>query len=114
MKMFPRWIAVLLCVCAGALIPEAIAQDVNAIELLRTKPTADGGQAYSLTLQALGLMTFLTLLPAIVLSMTAFTRDRHRPRTASASPRNAADSTEPSDHRTCVVHDVLRDGADID
>ena len=74
MKMFPRWIAVLLCVCAGALIPEAIAQDVNAIELLRTKPTADGGQAYSLTLQALGLMTFLTLLPAIVLSMTAFTR----------------------------------------
>jgi flagellar biosynthesis protein FliP len=33
-----------------------------------------GGQTYSLTLQALILMTVLTLLPAIVLMMTAFTR----------------------------------------
>ena len=46
----------------------------SAVELLRTSPTPGGGQAYSLTLQALGLMTVLTLLPAIVLSMTAFTR----------------------------------------
>ncbi len=69
-----RSITALICVGVCASFPEAIAQDMNAIELLRTKPTADGGQAYSLTLQALGLMTFLTLLPAIVLSMTAFTR----------------------------------------
>jgi flagellar biosynthetic protein FliP len=54
--------------------PVTLAQDATAIELLRTTPTAGGGQAYSLTLQALGLMTLLTLLPAIVLSMTAFTR----------------------------------------
>jgi flagellar biosynthetic protein FliP len=54
--------------------PMALGQDAAAIELLRTTPTAGGGQAYSLTLQALGLMTLLTLLPAIVLSMTAFTR----------------------------------------
>ena len=54
--------------------PMALGQDAGAIELLRTTPTAGGGQAYSLTLQALGLMTLLTLLPAIVLSMTAFTR----------------------------------------
>jgi flagellar biosynthetic protein FliP len=54
--------------------PMAIGQDAAAIELLRTTPTAGGGQAYSLTLQALGLMTLLTLLPAIILSMTAFTR----------------------------------------
>jgi len=54
--------------------PMALGQDAAAIELLRTTPTAEGGQAYSLTLQALGLMTLLTLLPAIVLSMTAFTR----------------------------------------
>jgi flagellar biosynthetic protein FliP len=54
--------------------PMALGQDAAAIELLRTKPIAGGGQAYSLTLQALGLMTLLTLLPAIVLSMTAFTR----------------------------------------
>jgi len=69
-----RSITALICVGVCASFPEAIAQDMNAIELLRTTPTADGGQAYSLTLQALGLMTFLSLLPAIVLSMTAFTR----------------------------------------
>lgn len=60
-----------LCCMAGTV---ALGQDAAAIELLRTKPIAGGGQAYSLTLQALGLMTLLTLLPAIVLSMTAFTR----------------------------------------
>jgi flagellar biosynthesis protein FliP len=35
---------------------------------------AGGGQTYSLSLQVLALMTALTLLPAIVLMMTAFTR----------------------------------------
>lgn len=45
-----------------------------AVELLRATPIAGGGQSYSLTLQALGLVTLLTLLPAIILSMTAFTR----------------------------------------
>jgi flagellar biosynthetic protein FliP len=49
-------------------------QDLSSIEVLRTRPVSGGGQAYSLTLQALGLMTLLTLLPAIILSMTAFTR----------------------------------------
>ena len=33
-----------------------------------------GGQSYSLTLQALALMTVLTLLPAFLLMMTSFTR----------------------------------------
>lgn len=66
----PTLLAVLCCLVA----PVAMGQDASAIELLRTAPTAGGGQAYSLTLQALGLMTLLTLLPAIVLSMTAFTR----------------------------------------
>ena len=74
MKSFTRlaWplLTVMFCVAA----PVALAQDATAIELLRTKPIAGGGQAYSLTLQALGLMTLLTLLPAIILSMTAFTR----------------------------------------
>ena len=36
--------------------------------------TAQGGQSYSLTLQALALMTVLTLLPAFLLMMTSFTR----------------------------------------
>src|SRR5688500_17551781 len=35
---------------------------------------AGGGQTYSLTLQVLILMTVLSLLPAILLMMTAFTR----------------------------------------
>ena len=34
----------------------------------------DGGQTYTLTIQILLLMTLLTLLPAILLSMTSFTR----------------------------------------
>ncbi|NBQ99834.1 MAG: flagellar biosynthetic protein FliP [Actinobacteria bacterium] len=66
-----RPLAAMIC-CIAA--PMAMGQDAAAIELLRTAPVAGGGQAYSLTLQALGLMTLLTLLPAIVLSMTAFTR----------------------------------------
>ena len=39
---------------------------------LSTAP--NGGQQYSLTLQILILMTAVTLLPGIVLMMTAFTR----------------------------------------
>jgi len=38
------------------------------------KTAADGGQQYSLTFQVLILMTALTLLPAMLLAMTAFTR----------------------------------------
>jgi flagellar biosynthetic protein FliP len=74
MNGFPRWAWWCLCLVACIAVPDALAQDVNAIELLRTQPTAGGGQTYSLTLQALGLMTFLTLLPGVILSMTAFTR----------------------------------------
>lgn len=36
--------------------------------------TEDGSQAYSLSIQVLALMTAITVLPAILLSMTAFTR----------------------------------------
>lgn len=58
-----------------ALTP-AEAQDALSIGLpaLTVKDAVGGGQTYSLTLQALFLMTALTLLPAIVLMMTAFTR----------------------------------------
>jgi flagellar biosynthetic protein FliP len=38
------------------------------------KTASDGAQSYSLTFQILILMTVLTLLPAILLAMTAFTR----------------------------------------
>ena len=65
----PRWqlLALPRCCrsaprCAGALPAVAI------------KSAADGAQTYSLTFQILILMTVLTLLPAILLAMTAFTR----------------------------------------
>jgi flagellar biosynthetic protein FliP len=38
------------------------------------QPAAGGGQSYSLTIQVLLLMTAVTMLPAILLMMTAFTR----------------------------------------
>jgi len=41
---------------------------------LTVQSAAGGGQTYSLTLQVLMLMTAVTLLPAILLMMTAFTR----------------------------------------
>ncbi|HVY79987.1 MAG TPA: flagellar type III secretion system pore protein FliP [Steroidobacteraceae bacterium] len=44
------------------------------ITAVTVSTAAGGGQTYSLTLQILFLMTALTLLPAIVLMMTAFTR----------------------------------------
>ncbi len=50
--------------------PAALAQD-GAIALAAT---AIDGQSYSLSLQILVLMTLLTLLPALILSMSAFVR----------------------------------------
>jgi flagellar biosynthetic protein FliP len=41
---------------------------------LSVQSAAGGGQTYSLTLQILALMTAITLLPALVLMMTGFTR----------------------------------------
>ena len=45
-----------------------------ALPAVAFKSAADGVQTYSLTFQILILMTLLTLLPAILLAMTAFTR----------------------------------------
>ena len=47
-------------VLAFAMMPLGLAQDAASIEVLRAAPVAGGGQAYSLTLQALGLATLLT------------------------------------------------------
>jgi flagellar biosynthetic protein FliP len=64
----------LVVIAAVALIAPSLGYAAAGVELLRTTATPGGGQAYSLTLQALGLITVLTLLPAILLSMTAFIR----------------------------------------
>lgn len=53
---------------------QAQAQAQQGIPLVTVQGAPGGGQQYSLTLQILVLMTLLTLLPALLLSMTAFTR----------------------------------------
>jgi flagellar biosynthesis protein FliP len=69
-----RWSAFLAC----ALLPGlAMAQNLlggASLPAVAVKTAADGAQSYSLTLQIVILMTVLTLLPAILLAMTAFTR----------------------------------------
>jgi flagellar biosynthesis protein FliP len=52
----------------------ALAAEPLGMPALTTSPAAGGGQTYSLSLQVLMLMTLLTLLPAALLAMTAFTR----------------------------------------
>ena len=47
---------------------------VPGIPLVNVQHTADGGQSWTMSLQVLALMTALTLLPAIALMMTSFTR----------------------------------------
>jgi flagellar biosynthesis protein FliP len=50
---------------------EALAQSIPAVTI---NQLANGQQTYSLSIQVLALMTALTVLPALLLSMTAFTR----------------------------------------
>ncbi|MBV8740792.1 MAG: flagellar biosynthetic protein FliP, partial [Sinobacteraceae bacterium] len=64
---------------ATATLPIALLSCASAVAdpglpALAVQTAANGGQTYSLTLQVLALMTALTLLPAILLMMTAFTR----------------------------------------
>jgi len=63
-------------IAAGLLgmLPVVAAHAQIALPAIAIKTAADGGQTYSLTLQVLILMTVLTLLPAMLLAMTAFTR----------------------------------------
>jgi len=51
-------------------------QDFSALGMpaLTASDSAEGGTTYSLSLQILLLMTALTVLPSLVLGMTAFTR----------------------------------------
>ena len=44
------------------------------IEAITVTTNKQGGQTYSVTLQILALMTLLTVLPALLLTMTSFTR----------------------------------------
>jgi flagellar biosynthesis protein FliP len=57
-----------------ALLPLGLATAQMSLPAVAIKTAADGAQSYSLSFQVLILMTVLTLLPAILLAMTAFTR----------------------------------------
>ena len=59
---------------AQAAAANPVAGAIGAIPALTVQGGAANGQTYSLTLQVLLLMTALTLLPAILLMMTSFTR----------------------------------------
>jgi flagellar biosynthetic protein FliP len=59
---------------AGAAAPAAMPGALPALPAIQVSGGAANGQTYSLTLQVLALMTALTLLPAALLMMTAFTR----------------------------------------
>lgn len=57
--------------CAALLLPTTVDA---ALPIIHASPIAGGGQAYSLDLELLLLMTSLSFLPAVVLMMTSFTR----------------------------------------
>lgn len=77
----------ILTLCALLLSTSLIAQDtttistlpeaqnlVTGIPALSVTTGADGGQQYTVSLQILAIMTALTLLPALAMMMTSFTR----------------------------------------
>ncbi len=57
-----------------ALAWPSLSMAVQGLDVLTVAPAADGTEKYTLSLQLLALMTVLTLLPAILLMMTSFTR----------------------------------------
>ncbi len=61
----------LIALCA---LPLCMAHAQIALPAVAIKTAADGVQTYSLSLQVLILMTALSVLPALLLAMTAFTR----------------------------------------
>jgi flagellar biosynthesis protein FliP len=68
-----RTLQALLLVTA-LLLPLLVMASPKGIPAVTVTTAPGGGQSYSLTLQVLILMTAVTLLPGIVLMMTAFTR----------------------------------------
>ena len=55
-------------------LPSDVLAAAGGLQVVTVEVNAEGGQTYTLSLQILALMTALTLLPALLLSMTSFTR----------------------------------------
>lgn len=70
--MNARVFKILVAVLPGVLPCAAMAQP--GFDAISVTPNADGSQTYSVSVQVLALMTALTLLPAALMMMTAFTR----------------------------------------
>ncbi|HVN47020.1 MAG TPA: flagellar type III secretion system pore protein FliP [Steroidobacteraceae bacterium] len=68
-----RRTALPLLLAAALLLPSAAGAEPG-LPALTVHTVAGGSQSYSLSLQLLALMTALTVLPALLLTMTAFTR----------------------------------------
>ncbi|WP_137167752.1 flagellar type III secretion system pore protein FliP [Salinimonas lutimaris] len=66
-----RWWLALALLVMGSLQPVMAQQGISALTVT-TNP--DGTQDYSMTLQALFIMTALSLIPAFIMMMTSFTR----------------------------------------
>ena len=69
-----RSVKKLLALVPMLLVPVVAEAAATGLPAVTVTTNPGGGQTYSLTLQILILMTVLTLLPAILLMMTAFTR----------------------------------------
>lgn len=54
--------------------PAAVWAEGQGLPMMSVSRNAAGGQDYSVSIQILGIMTMLTLLPAMLLGMTSFTR----------------------------------------
>ncbi|MGB1109373.1 MAG: flagellar type III secretion system pore protein FliP [Gammaproteobacteria bacterium] len=59
---------------SALMLVSSLAQAEPDLPLVTLQDNAEGGQTYSLKIQLLAIMTMLTVLPALVISMTAFTR----------------------------------------
>lgn len=64
----------LMTVAFFFLLPATPALALPGIDALTVTANPNGGQTYTVTIQILALMTALTLLPALLLAMTSFTR----------------------------------------
>ncbi len=63
-----------LLAALALMLPALAGAASNGLPAITVGTAADGSQTYTLTIQVLVLMTLLTVLPALVLSMTSFTR----------------------------------------
>ena len=72
--MRSRILLQLVIIALAFLLLETPAYAAAGIEAVTVTTNKQGGQTYSVTIQILALMTLLTVLPALLLTMTSFTR----------------------------------------